>query len=163
MRAPHTGGMANLLIFPRTAAPVACAIAALVSTIVREPPSADVTTAPGAVLRVTAVVADTVIAGLVLESTAPDIAEPLRFPVAVENGFAAATIRIPPGRARTIVVSSLDRGGSRSAEGAITVDLVAGANPSVLVPLVPSRPGVPTIDVRLGPVVWWCGPQRPVR
>src|SRR5437588_2194862 len=160
MRAPHTGGMANLLIFPRTAAPVACAIAALVSTIVREPPSANVTKEYRAVLRVTAAVADTMIAGLVVESTAPDIAAPLRFPVAVENGFAAATIRIPPGRARTIVVSSLDRGGSRSAEGAITLDLVAGANPSVLVPLVPSKPVVPTIDVSIGPVLQWYGPHR---
>src|SRR2546430_17376230 len=152
--------MANLFISTRTAAPVACAIAALVSTIVREPPSAYVTTAHGAVLRVTAVVADTMIAGLVLESTAPDIAEPLRFPVAVENGFAATTIRIPPGRARTIVVSSLDRGGGRSAEGAITLDLAAGANPSLLGPLVPSRPGVRTIHLRLGPVVRWIVPAR---
>jgi len=96
--------MTALSILTRTAAPLACAIAALASALVREPPRADERTPNLAVLRVTAVVTDTSVAGLVVEATAPDMRAPLRFTIAVESNFAGATIRIPAGRARTIAV-----------------------------------------------------------
>jgi alpha-tubulin suppressor-like RCC1 family protein len=94
-------------------------------------------------LQITAVTAGTPINTLVVVVTAPDIPMPLVFNLAVVDGVATGTIRIPPGTARTISVTALDPVGNVTHEGAATIDVLPGPNPSLQLRLTPRAGDVP--------------------
>jgi hypothetical protein len=62
-------------------------------------------------LQVSANVSATPISTLVVEVTAPDIANPLVFNLQVQNGTASGTLKMPPGDSRTITVKAYDSSG----------------------------------------------------
>lgn len=111
----------------------------------RAPPGED------AKLLLTAVVAGTAVATLVVEVTAADIPSALLFNLVVTNGVATSTLRIPPGPARTLTVRAFDDGGGITHEGSATLDVRAGQNSPVSITLV-SRAGQVPITVTVGNV-----------
>lgn len=102
-------------------------------------------------VSVTAVVVGTPIDVIVIDVTAPDIATPLVFNLAVVEGVASGTVKLPPGVARTIRARGFDTSGEITHEGSVTVDVARGNNPPVSVPMVPKAGQVP-VTVQLGPV-----------
>ena len=111
-------------------------------------------------LRVSALVVGTPIDLLVVRVTATDIPTPLVFNLAVQNGVAQGTIRLPPGTKRTITVDAYDSDGDITAEGIKTIDVKPGQNPPVSIPLV-SKAGQVTITVTIGPVSVVVQPTAP--
>jgi hypothetical protein len=107
--------------------------------------------APEGTLVLTVAAVGTPIAELVLEVTAADIAPPLVFNLAVENGTAATTVAIPAGAARRLAVLAFDSTGAVTHEGVVTVDVVPGPNPALAIPLTP-RPGQVPVTVHVGAV-----------
>lgn len=106
--------------------------------------------ATNAHMVVSAAVAGTPIATLVVEVTGPGITQPLAFNINAVNGFATGTIRIPPGVNRTITVRAFDTNGDITHEGSKVIELVRpGANPEVSIPMVP-QPGQIAITVQIG-------------
>ncbi len=107
-------------------------------------------------LRVSALVVGTPIDLLVVRVTAT----PLVFNLAVQNGVAQGTIRLPPGTKRMITVDAYDTDGDITAEGIKTIDVKPGQNPPVSIPLV-SKAGQVTITVTIGPVSVVVQPTAP--
>ena len=106
--------------------------------------------ATNAHMVVSAAVAGTPIATLVVEVTGPGITQALAFNITAVNGFASGTIRIPPGVNRTITVRAFDTNGDITHEGSKVIELVRpGANPDVSIPMVP-QPGQIAITVQIG-------------
>ena len=109
--------------------------------------------ATNAHMVVSAAVAGTPIATLVVQVTGPGITQALAFNITAGNGFASGTIQIPPGVNRTITVKAFDSNGDITHEGSKLIELVRpGANPDVSVPMVP-RPGQVEIDVIIGNIL----------
>jgi hypothetical protein len=102
-----------------------------------------------ATLIVRANVAAATITTLVVEVTAPDITTPLVFNMTVENGVASATIEIPTGSDRTITIRAFNANDIETHRGSATVDIVADANPTLNVTLLPLTGELP-IDVVIG-------------
>src|SRR3989442_1370806 len=101
----------------------ACAAAGLALSTACELPLTRPTAGSMAELRLTAVVAGTSIAVLVVEVEAADIATPLVFNIPIVSNVAQGTIRIPPGRARTITVGAFDSDGNLTHVGSKTIDV----------------------------------------
>lgn len=80
---------------------------------------------------------------LVIEVTAADIPTPLVFTLPVADGRASGTLRIPPGTARTFTVRAFDAQGAVTHRGARTLDVAAGTNPALAIPLRPVSAEVP--------------------
>ena len=79
----------------------------------------------------------------------PGIDPPLAFNLTVAGGVASGTITLPVGSSRTIAISVYDTGGILTHEGATTIDVVSGTNPTVSVTLYPLAGDVP-ITAHLG-------------
>lgn len=88
-----------------------------------------------AVLALRADVSGTLVALVVVEVTAPDIASPLVFNILITNGIAAGTITVPAGSSRTITVRAYDAGGVLTHSGSGTVTLQPGTNPTLSIVL----------------------------
>jgi hypothetical protein len=83
-------------------------------------------------LIVSANVAGTPIATVVVEVTASDITTPLVFNLTLADGRASGTITVPAGSARRITIRAYDAGGIETHRGSTTIDVREGAaNPSV--------------------------------
>jgi Bacterial Ig-like domain (group 2) len=83
-------------------------------------------------LIVSANVAGTPIATVVVEVTASDITNPLVFNLTLANGRAEGTITMPAGSARKITIRAYDAAGIETHRGSATVDVREGnANTSV--------------------------------
>lgn len=102
-------------------------------------------------LRVTAFVAGTPVATLVVEVTATDIPNPLLFNLTAVEGVASGTLKLPPGQARTIAVRAYDDAGEITHEGSIVVNVRPGQNAAVSITL-RSRAGQQPITVTFGDV-----------
>ena len=113
---------------------VAAALVLVVGACVQEP-TADV--GQPAQLRILAGTAGSAVAALVVTVTAPDIATPLAFNLPVQDRIASGTITIPAGSARLITLRAYDRASIQTHHGSVTVDVVAGSNPTVTVVLEP--------------------------
>ena len=100
-------------------------------------------------LAVTANVAGTAVATVVVEVTAPDIPTPLVFNFVVADGFASGTITIPAGSNRTITIRAYDAGAVLTHRGTAIVSVQAGTNPTVSLTLNPLSGDVP-IEAHLG-------------
>ena len=100
-------------------------------------------------LAVTANVAGTAVATVVVEVTAPDIPTPLVFNFVVADGFASGTLTIPAGSNRTITIRAYDAGAVLTHSGTAIVSVQAGTNPTVFLTLNPLSGDVP-IEVHLG-------------
>ncbi len=137
-----------------------CALAGLVLSSSCELPLSGPSTPQLAELRVSALVVGTPIDLLVVRVTASDIPTPLVFNLAVQNGVAQGTIRLPPGTQRIITVDAYDSDGDITAEGTKTIDVKPGQNPPVSIPVV-SKAGQVTITVTLGPVSVVVQPTAP--
>jgi len=106
--------------------------------------------ATNAHMVVTAAIAGTPIATLVVEVTGPGITQALAFNITATNGHASGVIRIPPGVNRRITVRAFDTNGDITHEGSKVIELVRpGANPDVSIPMVP-QPGQIEIEVQIG-------------
>lgn len=107
---------------------------------------------PGLVtLLVRANVSATSVALVVVEVTAPDIDTPLVFNIPVTAGVASGTVTVPAGSDRTFTMRAFDSGGIETHAGSRTVDVAAGANPAIVITLLPLSGDVP-IDATLGTV-----------
>lgn len=109
-------------------------------------------------LRVLAVTAGSAITTLVATVTAPDIAPPLEFNLLAQHGVASGTITIPAGSARLIALRAYNAASIETHRGSVTIDVVAGNNPTatfVLVSLVGNQP----IVVQVGSVTILISPQ----
>lgn len=106
---------------------------------------------PEGTLAVTVAAVGTPIAELTLEVSAADISPSLVFNLTVTNGTAQATVAVPAGAARLVSVAAFDSTGAITHEGAVTIDVLPGANPPLQIPLTP-RPGQVPITVHVGPV-----------
>ena len=103
-------------------------------------------------MRVTASVAGTDIATLVVRVSAPDISVPLVFNLTVNGGTATGTIKMPPGEARTINVKAYNTVGDVTAEGTKTINVEPGnKNPPLSMPMI-AKSGHVDITVQLGAV-----------
>ncbi len=100
-------------------------------------------------LAVTANVAGTAVATVVVEVTASDITTPLVFNIVVASGVASGTITIPAGSNRTITIRAYDAGAVLTHSGTATVSVQAGTNPTVSLTLTPLTGDVP-IEAHLG-------------
>jgi uncharacterized protein YjdB len=99
-------------------------------------------------LQVSANVSATPISTLVVEVTAPDIANPLVFNLQVQNGVASGTLKMPSGDNRTITVKAFDSSGQVTHEGSVTLSVGNGQNEPVSITLGPRSGHVPvTVNV----------------
>src|SRR6266702_636339 len=101
-------------------------------------------------LAVTANVAGTAVATVVVEVSAPDITTPLVFNIVVASGVASGTITIPAGSNRTITIRAYDAGAVLTHSGTATVSVQAGTNPTVSLtptPLALSLAGTQTVQL----------------
>ena len=96
-------------------------------------------------------VSATVIATVVVEVTAPDITTPLVFNIPIVGTTASGTITVPVGSQRTIAMRAFDVTGIETHSGSVTIDVVAGPNPTVTLTLLPVTGDV-VISVTLGTV-----------
>jgi hypothetical protein len=103
-------------------------------------------------LAVRADVSGTAVATVVVEVSAADITTPLVFNFIVSGGVASGSITIPAGTGRTITIRAFDAGGVETHEGATTVNVQSGSNPTISVALTPLTGQVP-IQATLGSVV----------
>jgi hypothetical protein len=96
-------------------------------------------------IRVTANVAGTPIATLVVEVSAADIITPLVFNLVVDGvtGVATGTVKVPHGPARTFHITAFDAAGDTTHEGEATIDVRPGQNPPLQVTLGPRSGHVP--------------------
>ncbi len=92
---------------------------------------------PPAALEVRVSIAGTAATSVVARVTAPDLAQPLVFQLAISNGQASGRIEIPAGARRTIVVHVSDAKGIETHRGTTTIDVRPGSNPTMAVELVP--------------------------
>lgn len=101
-------------------------------------------------LIVSASVAGTPIATVVVEVTAADIASPLVFNLTLASGTASGTITVPAGSGRTIEVRAYDAGGILTHRGSKSgIDVREGAsNPSISISVL-SLGGAQPITVQL--------------
>lgn len=111
------------------------------------------TTADGAVASVvvSASLAGTPIATMLVTVSAADIPVPLAFNLLIQDGFASGTLRVPPGTMRTFAASAFDSRGNVTHEGLIAVDVQPGQNPPLAIVMTP-RPGQVGITIYLGRV-----------
>ena len=100
-------------------------------------------------IRVTAFAAGTPVATLVVEVSAADIPQPLLFNLTVSGGIATATLRLPPGPARTLAVRAYDDTGLITHDGEAVTDVQPGQNPPVAIKL-RGRSGQVPITVTFG-------------
>jgi hypothetical protein len=100
-------------------------------------------------LRVEASAIASNVALLVLEVTAPDIASPLVFNFDTRAGVVSASITVPVGPNRMLVLRAFDANGLETHRGSATVNVVPGLNPAVTLRLEPLT-GEQAIDVQLG-------------
>jgi hypothetical protein len=92
------------------------------------------------------------VATVVITVHAADIQPPLVFNLALQNGIATGTIRVPPGASRTVSALAFESDGAIAYEGSVLLPLVErGRNPPVSIPMVPRSGQVP-ITVQIGPV-----------
>jgi hypothetical protein len=103
-------------------------------------------------LLVRADLSATATASVVVVVTATDIPTPLVFNLAVSNGTASGTVTLPVGSARTITMHAYDAGGVETHRGAVTVNIQAGINPTIVLVLTPLAGDV-GINVTLGSLV----------
>ncbi len=85
---------------------------------------------------------------LVAEVTAPDIPTALTFNIPIAGGVASGTITVPAGSNRTVALRAYDAEGILTHNGAVTINVQPGANPSVaiiLAPLTGDQPIVATL------------------
>ena len=121
---------------------LAAAVAACSGDSTGSQPGAD------AQLQVSANVSATPISTLVVEVTAPDIANPLVFNLEVQNGVASGTLKMPSGESRTITVKAFDSSGQVTHEGSVTLNVGNGQNSPVAITLGPRSGHVPvTVNV----------------
>jgi hypothetical protein len=101
-------------------------------------------------LHVTASVAATTIATLVVRVSAPDIQPTLIFNLTLASGVASGVLRMPAGSARTIALAAFDDAGVETHRGEKTLDVHPGANnPTVAITLIPIA-GSQQLNVWLG-------------
>src|SRR5213593_3068774 len=103
----------------------------------------------GLTLLVRADVSATAAATVVVEVAGPGITTPLVFNIAITNGVATGAITIPAGSNRTITMRAFDAGGTETHRGSVTVNIVAGTNPTISLVLTPLAGETP-INVTLG-------------
>lgn len=94
-------------------------------------------------------VSRTRISGLAVEITAPDLAIPLVFNLAIAEGVASGMLTVPVGSDRTLTVRGFDARGLETHRGSRTVDIRAGLNPPVALTLLPLSGELP-VEVVLG-------------
>jgi hypothetical protein len=123
-------------------------LVALGSCLLREPAGPEGHAVQASIL-VRADLSGTVIALVVVEVTAPDIATPLVFNIPRVDGVATGTITIPSGSNRTIALRAYDAGGVETHSGSITRDIAPGTNPAISIILAPLTGDVP-VTVTLG-------------
>jgi hypothetical protein len=85
---------------------------------------------------------------LVAEVTGPDIPTALTFNIPIAGGVASGTITVPAGSNRTVTLRAYDAGGILTHNGAVTISIQPGPNPSVaiiLMPLTGDQPIVATL------------------
>ncbi len=100
---------------------------------------------------VVADVSAALIATVVVEVTAPDITTPLVFNIPIVGPTASGTITVPDGLQRTIAMRAFDVAGIETHSGSVTIDVVAGPNPTVALTLEPATGDV-EITVTLGTI-----------
>jgi hypothetical protein len=89
-------------------------------------------------LAVSANVAATAIATMVVKVTATDIANPLVFNMAINNGMATGTLAVPAGSARRLELDAYDANQIKTHRGEKTIDVKPGNNnPALAVVLLP--------------------------
>jgi hypothetical protein len=94
----------------------------------------------------------TTVNALVVEVTASDITGRLVFNIPVTNGTASGSVTVPAGSARTVTVKAYDSRGTLTHQGSKTVDVKAGNNPPVTIPLTPQAGDLP-ITISFGSLV----------
>jgi hypothetical protein len=102
-----------------------------------------------ATLVISANLAGTAAATVVVDVTAPDIPAMLVFNIPVANGVASGTITVPAGSNRTFTLRVFDAGGIETHSGATTVNIVPGTNAIMTITLTPLTGDVP-ITATLG-------------
>jgi hypothetical protein len=135
------------------------AVLALGSCLSGEPTGTRLPRPTDATLLVRADLSSTAVATVVVEVTAPDIATPLVFNIAVVQRLATGTITVPAGSSRTIVMQAFDAGGVETHSGSVTVDILPGTNSTITLVLQPLAGDVP-ITVTLGSFTVTVTPSR---
>ena len=102
-------------------------------------------------LTVSAAVAGTPIATIVITVSAADIARPLVFNLTVHDGLATGTLNVPPGPSRTFTAQGFDATGEITHEGEATADIRKGDNPPLYITMIPRTGQVP-ITITIGSV-----------
>lgn len=111
-----------------------------------------------AAMTVSANVASTNVASVVVQVTGPGIPDTLVFNLTVTNGQASGTIAVPAGSARQIVLRAFDENGIETYRGAVTVDIQSGTNPTATVTLNPLSGNQPIMAI-IGSVVVTVSPE----
>ena len=102
-------------------------------------------------LSVSAAVAGTPIATIVITVSAADIARPLVFNLPVHDGLATGTLHVPPGPARLFTAQGFDAAGEVTHEGTATADIKKGDNGALTIAMLPRTGQVP-ITITIGSV-----------
>lgn len=92
------------------------------------------------------------VATLVVRVSAPDMPYPLAYNVWVADGAANASLQIPAGSDRSIVLSAYDRSGVETHRGELLLTIREGVNATVNVTLTPLS-GTQPITVSMGSVI----------
>jgi hypothetical protein len=113
-------------------------------------------TGPGpgtqATLVISANLAGTAAATVVVDVTAPDIPTMLVFNIPVVNSVATGTITVPAGSNRTLTLRVFDAGGTETHSGSTTVNIAPGTNATMAITLTPLTGNLP-INATLGSYV----------
>jgi hypothetical protein len=99
----------------------------------------------GADLLLTADVTGTPVSTIVIRVSAPDIRTPMVFNLVQQNGTAAGTIKVPPGKDRTITGEAYESDGALFADGSRMIDVKQGQNPPLSLPLTSKAGHVPIV------------------
>lgn len=91
----------------------------------------DVTQPPGEATLLFSANVSSAVALVVVEVTAADITTPLVFNIPISNGVASGSMTLPAGSNRTISVRAFDANNVQTHSGSVTLNIVAGTNPTI--------------------------------
>ncbi|HUL49843.1 MAG TPA: Ig-like domain-containing protein [Gemmatimonadales bacterium] len=117
--------------------PAAIALSLVLTSCAQHELAGPTTLGTSAKLSLRADLSGTSVARVVVQVTAADISVPLVFNIPVANGVAAGTFTVPTGSARTIALTAYDAGGVETDSGSVQTEVLPGANPAIVIVLVP--------------------------
>ena len=120
-----------------TVVPAAAVLACLVWSGCSPSQPSEATEGEATLLVIADVSAAVMVATVVVEVTAPDIATPMVFNLPIVAGTASSTITVPAGPQRTITMRAFSDLGIETHSGSVTIDVTAGITTTVIMTINP--------------------------